>query len=214
MRLFCEGTACEPVSQIRDIRGTVYRLGASESDIAPSDDTVVLPSYEEVVADKTAFVAMTRSLLAETNPLGARRLVQHHDREAVVVNPPAMPLAEAEMDRIYGLPFTRRPHPAYGRQRIPAYEVVKDSIQVVRGCFGGCAFCSLSAHQGRVIQNRSRESVLDEIRRIASDPHFSGVISDLGGPTANMYGMYCRSAEMQKRCRRASCLHPTICEML
>ena len=107
------------------------------------------------------------------------------------------------MDRIYGLPFTRRPHPGYGRQRIPAYEVVKDSIQIVRGCFGGCAFCSLTAHQGRIIQSRSRDSVLDEIRRMAAEPDFSGVVSDLGGPTANMYGMRCRSPEMRREAAAA-----------
>ncbi len=157
---------------------------------------------------------MTRAIHRETNPDGARRLVQFHGREAVVVNPPAWPLTEAEMDRVYGLPFTRRPHPAYGRQRIPAYEVVKDSIQIVRGCFGGCTFCSLAAHQGRVIQSRSRESVLAEIRRIAGDADFSGVVSDIGGPTANMYQMNCTRPEIRRKCRRMSCLHPTICPLL
>ena len=122
---------------------------------------IVLPSYEEVCADKRAFVAMTRLIHRHSDPDGARRLVQYHGREAVVVNPPAGPLTEAEMDRVYGLPFTRRPHPSYGRQRIPAYEVVKDSIQILRGCFGGCTFCSLAVHQGRIIQSRSRQSVLD-----------------------------------------------------
>ena len=140
--------------------------------------------------------------------------MQYHGREAVVVNPPAWPLTEAEMDRVYGLPFTRRPHPSYGRQRIPAYEVVKDSIQIVRGCFGGCAFCSLAAHQGRIIQSRSRQSVLEEIGRMAGEPGFSGVISDLGGPTANMYQMNCSRPEVRRRCRRASCLHPTVCKLL
>ena len=207
--------AGESARRIRDIRGTVFRLGASEAlpELLPKD-TVLLPSYEEVAADKRAFVTMTRVIHRETNPYHARPLVQFHGREAVVVNPPAFPFAEDEMDRIYGLPFTRRPHPNYGRQRIPAYEVVKDSIQIVRGCFGGCAFCSLSAHQGKIIQSRSRESVLDEIRRMAADPEFSGVISDLGGPTANMYGMFCGSPEMRRRCRRTSCLYPKICKLL
>ena len=204
--------AGEPIRQIRDVPGTAYRRGASEP--APPGDGVLLPSFEEVAADKRAFAAMTRLAYRETNPYNARRLVQPHGPEAVVVNPPAPPLSEAEMDRIYGLPFTRRPHPAYGRQRIPAYEVVKDSIQIVRGCFGGCSFCALSAHQGKIIQNRSRESVLAEIRRMAADPEFSGVVSDLGGPTANMYGMRCGSPEMRRRCRRTSCVHPTLCNLL
>ena len=205
----------QSAQQLRDIRGTLFRLGASESSPSePPKDTAMLPSYEEVASDKRAFVAMTRMIHRETNPYHARQLVQYCGREAVVVNPPALPLSEKEMDRIYGLPFTRRPHPSYGRRPIPAYEVVKDSIQIVRGCFGGCAFCSLSAHQGKIIQNRSRESVLEEIRRMAADPEFSGVISDLGGPTANMYGMFCGSPEMRRRCRRTSCLHPTICKLL
>jgi uncharacterized radical SAM protein YgiQ len=177
-------------------------------------DTILLPSFEEVSSDKRAFIEMTRLLQRETNPYNARRLVQFHAREAVVVNPPAWPLAESEMDRIYGLPFTRRPHPGYGRQRIPAYEVVKDSIQIVRGCFGGCSFCSIGAHQGKIIQSRSRRSVLDEIGRMASEPDFSGVVSDLGGPTANMYGMHCGSPENQAACRRTSCLWPAICRFL
>ena len=172
--------------ELRDIRGTVYRLGASEASLPSSagetasgtagpftsgfDSPLLLPSYEEVQGDKRAFAAMTRLIHRETNPYNARRLVQYHGREAVVVNPPAWPLTEAEMDRLYGLPFTRRPHPSYGRQRIPAYEVVKDSIQIVRGCFGGCAFCSLSAHQGRIIQSRSRQSVVEEICRMVGEP--------------------------------------------
>jgi uncharacterized radical SAM protein YgiQ len=212
--------AGEPVRQIRDVRGTAYRLGASESPLAGSPlagaqaDTLLLPSYEEVSADKRAFVAMTRLLLGETNPYNARRLVQYHGREAVVVNPPAWPLTESEMDRIYGLPFTRRPHPAYGRRKIPAYEVVKDSIQIVRGCFGGCSFCSIGAHQGKIIQSRSLPSVLEEVGRVAAQPGSSGIISDLGGPTANMYGMHCGSPEAQQACRRTSCLWPATCRFL
>ncbi len=208
--------AGQPMAALRDIRGTAYRLGASEA-IPPSDDTgdtVVLPSYEEVCADKRAFVAMTRVIHRHSDPEGARRLMQVHGRETVVVNPPAGPLTEGEMDRIYGLPFTRRPHPSYGRQRIPAYEVVKDSIQILRGCFGGCTFCSLAMHQGRIIQSRSRQSVLEEIGRMAGGPEFSGVISDLGGPTANMYQMNCTRPEIRRRCRRTSCLVPTICALL
>jgi uncharacterized radical SAM protein YgiQ len=205
--------AGEPIRQIRDIRGTVYRLGASES-LGRELPAVVLPSYEEVASDRRAFAEMTRLIYGQSNPYSDQRLVQPHGREAVVVNPPALPLDEAEMDRLYSLPFTRRPHPSYGRQRIPAYEVVKDSIQIVRGCFGGCAFCSLTAHQGRFVQSRSRQSVLDEIARLAAHADFSGVISDLGGPTANMYGMRCGRPEIARQCHRGSCLHPSICPLL
>jgi uncharacterized radical SAM protein YgiQ len=200
------------VAELRQIRGVAYRLGASE--MPPTEDTIVLPSYDQVAADKRAFAEMTRIAHLETNPYNARRLVQYHGREAVVVNPPALPLSEAEMDRVYGLPYTRRPHPSYGKQRIPAFEVVKDSIQIMRGCFGGCAFCSITAHEGRIIQSRSPQSVLAEIRRMAEEPGFSGVISDLGGPTANTYWMNCSRPEVRRKCRRLSCLHPTICKLL
>jgi len=167
-----------------------------------------------VAADKRAFADMTREIHRQTNPHNARRMVQYHGREAVVVNPPAWPLTEAEMDRVYGLPFTRRPHPSYGRRRIPAYDVVKDSIQIVRGCFGGCSFCSLTAHQGRIIQSRSRQSVVAEIGRMTGEADFSGVVSDIGGPTANMYQMNCSRPEIARNCRRLSCLHPTVCKLL
>ena len=123
-------------------------------------------------------------------------------------------MSQEEIDRIYGLPFTRRPHPSYGRERIPAFEVVKDSIQIMRGCFGGCAFCSITLHEGRIIQSRSEASVLEEIRRMAEEPGFSGTISDLGGPTANMYQMGCTLPELRAKCRRLSCLWPTICPRL
>lgn len=201
----------EKVKELRDIRGTVYRLGASES--AP-DDALVLPSFEEVVADKLAFARMTKMAHLETNPYNARRLIQYHGREAVVVNPPAFPLTEAEMDRIYSLPYLRRPHPKYGDDPIPAYEVVKHSVQIMRGCFGGCTFCAIAAHEGRIVQSRSPKSILAEIDRMKEDPAFKGVISDLGGPTANMYRMNCSRPEVQAKCRRLSCLHPTVCKML
>jgi uncharacterized radical SAM protein YgiQ len=200
------------IARLRAIRGVAYRLGASES--PPTENTIVLPSYEEVAADKRAFAEMTRLAHLETNPCNARRLMQYHGREAVVVNPPALPLSEAEMDRVYGLPFTRRPHPLYGDQKIPAFEVVKHSIQIMRGCFGGCTFCSITAHEGRVIQSRSPESILAEIRRLSEDPSFKGVVSDLGGPTANMYRMNCRRPDVRAKCRRLSCVHPTICKLL
>ena len=194
--------AGQSVRELRDIRGVAYRLGASEvndecgrmneecsgvgnrlqamlSSIHHSSfiihHSVLLPSYEEVSADKAAFAAMTRMIHEETNPYNARQLVQYHGREAVVVNPPAMPLSQEEIDRVYGLPFTRRPHPSYGRQQIPAFEVIKDSIQIMRGCFGGCAFCSITVHEGRIVQSRSEASILAEIGRMSRQPDFSGV---------------------------------------
>ena len=176
-------------------------------------ETLILPSYEEVLASKEAFARMTLLAYQETNPYNARRLVQYHGPEAVVVNPPSFPLQEGEMDWVYGLPFTRRAHPSYQGQPIPALQVVESSIQTVRGCPGGCSFCSLTFHEGRILQNRSEESILAEVRRLAREPRFSGVISDLGGPTANMYRMHCRRPEVQARCRRLSCLHPTICKL-
>ena len=176
--------------------------------------SLMLPSYEDVSTDPRAFAEMTRLAHLQSDPESARRLVQRHGREAVVVNPPAMPLSEAEMDRVYDLPFTRRPHPSYGGQSIPAFEVVKDSVQIVRGCFGGCAFCSIVAHEGRIIQSRSPRLVLAEIRRLAAEPGFSGVVSDLGGPTANMYQMNCTRPDIRQKCRRLSCLHPVVCGLL
>ena len=203
--------AGEPIKNIRDVRGTAYRLGASEK---PPEDAIYLPSYEEVVASKEAFARMTKMAHLETNPYNARRLVQYHDREAVVINPPAFPLTEEEMDRVYGLPFQRRPHPLYGDEPIPAFEVVKHSVQIMRGCFGGCTFCSITAHEGRIIQSRSPQSIIQEIERLKQDPEFKGVISDIGGPTANMYRMNCSRPEVREKCRRLSCIHPTICKLL
>ena len=213
----------ETVRDLRDMRGVAYRLGANEAAQfdelgdearAPKPDTIMLPSYEKVSTDKWAFAEMTKLSHNETNPHNARRLVQFCGREAVVVNPPALPLTQPEMDRVYGLPYTRKPHPSYGRSKIPAFEVVKDSVQIMRGCFGGCTFCSITAHEGRIIQSRSKDSVMAEIRKMTADPDFKGVISDIGGPTANMYEMRCTRPEVEARCRRLSCVHPTICKLL
>jgi uncharacterized radical SAM protein YgiQ len=177
-------------------------------------DTITLPDYDTVVRDPLAFCEMTKIAHNETNPYNARRLVQYHGPEAVVVNPPAFPLSQTEMDRVYGLPYTRKPHHGYGDEKIPAFEVIKDSVQIMRGCFGGCTFCSITAHEGRIIQSRSQESVLAEIRKMTADPDFKGVISDIGGPTANMYEMRCSRPEVEAVCRRLSCVHPTICKLL
>jgi uncharacterized radical SAM protein YgiQ len=205
--------AGQTAKELRGLRGVAYRLGASEPPPAGAD-TLELPPYEAVAADPLAFCEMTRISHLETNPHNARRLVQRHGREAVVVNPPALPLEQDEMDQVYGLPFTRRPHPSYGTARIPAFEVVETSVQIMRGCFGGCTFCSITAHEGRIIQSRSPESVITEIKLLASQPGFKGTVSDIGGPTANMYQMRCTRPEVEAKCRRLSCVHPTVCKLL
>jgi uncharacterized radical SAM protein YgiQ len=203
------------VSDVSDIGPSDFEfvsdLGFGISDFG--EDTLVLPSYEDICRDKLAFAEATRLFHNETNPYNARRLVQFHGREAVVVNPPQLPISREAMDRIYALPYTRRPHPSY-REPIPAFEMIKDSLTIMRGCFGGCTFCSITAHQGRTIQSRSQESVLAEIRDMTADPAFKGVISDIGGPTANMYEMTCTRPEVEAVCRRQSCVHPKICKLL
>ena len=210
--------AGKTVKDLRDLRGVAYRLGASEPPPTGAGpccpDTVELPACETVVADKLAFCELTRISHLETNPHNARRLVQRHGREAVVVNPPNLPLEQHEMDEVYGLPFTRLPHPSYGAARIPAFEVVETSVQIMRGCFGGCTFCSITAHEGRIIQSRSKESIIGEIKLLAAQPGFKGTVSDIGGPTANMYQMTCTRPEVEAKCRRLSCVHPTVCKLL
>ena len=202
--------AGETVPDLRDMRGVAYTLGASQT---PPPDALELPSFEQIRTDKRAFAEATRIIHNETNPFNARRLVQRHDRQTVVCNPPSFPISEAAMDAIYELPYTRRPHPSY-REPIPAYEMIKDSITIMRGCFGGCTFCSITTHQGRIIQSRSKDSILNEVRSMTKDPHFKGVVSDIGGPTANMYRMKCTRPEVEAVCRRQSCIHPTICKLL
>ena len=202
----------QTLKDLRSMRGVCYRLGAKEE--PPIENSILLPSFDEVTSDKAAFAEMTRLAHIETNPHNAKRLIQYHGAEKVVVNPPSLPLATAEMDRVYGLPFTRKPHPSYGDERIPAFEVVKHSVQIMRGCFGGCTFCSITAHEGRIIQSRSQENILAEIRRMSEDDEFTGAVSDIGGPTANMYQMRCTRPEVEEKCRRLSCVHPTICKLL
>jgi len=202
--------AGQTTGDLRDMRGVAFALGASET--LPVD-ALTLPSFETVRDDKLAFAEATRMIHDETNPYNARRLVQAHDRQAIVCNPPALPISEPAMDAVYGLPYTRRPHPTY-TDPIPAFEMIKDSVTIMRGCFGGCTFCSITTHQGRIIQSRSKQSILDEVRELASDPEFKGTVSDIGGPTANMYQMKCVKPEVEAICRRQSCVHPTICKLL
>ena len=204
--------AGQSIRDLRDMRGIAYACGAREEPPA-GDDVVMLPSYEKVRDDKTAFVQATRLFHLETNPYNAKTLVQYHDRQAVVCTPPRLPVSQQQMDAYYNLPYTRRPHPSY-RGRIPAYEVVKDSVTIMRGCFGGCTFCSITLHQGRIIQSRSQASIVREVRTMTADKSFKGVISDIGGPTANMYRMKCTRPDIEQRCRRLSCVHPTVCKLL
>jgi uncharacterized radical SAM protein YgiQ len=203
------------VRDLRGMRGIAYALGARET--PPSTvcgkEILHLPSYEEVKADKLAFAEATRLIHIHTNPFNAQPLAQAHDRQMIIATPPPLPIGETEMDFIYDLPYTRRPHPSY-TEPIPAYEMIKDSVTLMRGCFGGCTFCSITAHQGRIIQSRSQESVLKEVRTMAADPDFKGIISDIGGPTANMYQMRCTRPEVEAKCKRLSCVHPTICKLL
>jgi uncharacterized radical SAM protein YgiQ len=218
----------ERMEDIRDVRGTAYLINDAEMKVHEADPakraadrkTVVLPSYEEVLADKRAFALMSRDFQMETNPGNGRPLAQRHGNRAIYMNPPALPLEDGEarsdsvaMDELYDLSFNRVPHPMY-KERIPAYETVKHSIVLMRGCFGGCTFCSITEHEGRVIQSRSAESVLREVRALRRMGDFRGTITDLGGPTANMYKLKCKSPDIESKCRKLSCVHPGVCENL
>ncbi|TBR21668.1 YgiQ family radical SAM protein [bacterium] len=204
--------AGKTVRDCRDLRGVAYFLGASEA-VPSGPDVAELPPFEEVKADKDAFLKAARTSHHETSPFNARTLVQRHGSRTVVVTPPSLPVSKERMDYYYGLPYTRRAHPAYA-EPVPAWEMIKDSVTIMRGCFGGCTFCSITAHQGRTIQSRSQESVLSELAALGKDPEFKGTVSDIGGPTANMYEMRCTKPEVEKICRRLSCVSPTICKCL
>ncbi len=174
-----------------------------------------LPSFEKVRNDPVLYAHANRVLHLETNPGNARALVQAHGGRDLWLNPPPIPLTTPEMDYVFGLPYRRVPHPAYGDARIPAYEMIRFSVNIMRGCFGGCTFCSITEHEGRIIQSRSEESILEEVAKIRDTvPGFTGVISDLGGPTANMYRLACKSREIESACRRPSCVFPGICSNL
>ena len=180
------------------------------------DRTVIrLPSFEKVRNDAVLYAHANRVLHLETNPGNARALVQRHGEQDLWMNPPPLPLSTEEMDYVFGLPYARVPHPAYGGAKIPAYEMIRFSVNIMRGCFGGCTFCSITEHEGRIIQNRSQASILHEIEEIRDKvPGFTGVISDLGGPTANMYRIACKSREIEAACRKPSCVYPGICQNL
>jgi uncharacterized radical SAM protein YgiQ len=174
-----------------------------------------MPSFEQVSKDPVLYAHASRILHLESNPGNARALVQRHGTQELWLNPPPIPLSTADMDAIYELPYARRPHPSYGTAKIPAYHMIRFSVAIQRGCFGGCTFCSITEHEGRIIQSRSEDSVIREIETIRDDVKgFTGVISDLGGPTANMYRLHCKSAAIESACRRPSCVFPGICPNL
>jgi len=197
-------------------RSEVGRLVVHNIREVPRDlrDKVVvrLPSYEQVKDDPVMYAHASRVFHLETNPGNARPLVQAHGNREVWLNPPPIPLTTKELDRVFEQPYTRRPHPAYGEARIPAYEMIRFSVNIMRGCFGGCTFCSITEHEGRIIQNRSEDSIIHEIEAIRDlTPGFSGNISDLGGPTANMWRLHCKDEKIESACRRLSCVFPDIC---
>ena len=197
--------------------GREERLAARQQ--ARAQTVIRLPSYEQVKVDPVLDAHASRTFHLESNPGNARALVQGHGENAaardVWLNPPPLPLSTAEMDHVYGLPYARAPHPAYGSAKIPAWEMIRFSVNIMRGCFGGCTFCSITEHEGRIIQSRSEASILREIEEIRDKtPGFTGIISDVGGPTANMYRMACKDPKIESSCRRLSCVYPGICENL
>jgi uncharacterized radical SAM protein YgiQ len=186
-----------------------------KSDLDNDSTYIRLPSFNKVKNDPALYAHASRVLHQEANPYNARVLVQKHDSKEIWINEPPIPLETDEMDGVFDLPYQRRPHPSYGAAKIPAYDMIKTSVNIMRGCFGGCTFCSITEHEGRIIQSRSEESILKEVEKIRDQvPGFTGTISDLGGPTANMYRLNCKSASIQKSCRRLSCVYPTICQHL
>ncbi|WP_294536090.1 YgiQ family radical SAM protein, partial [uncultured Rhodoblastus sp.] len=208
-----------------DIRGLALARDETPEDFveAPADDldgdegarlqkekvVVRLPAYEQVVAEPEAYARASRVLHRESNPGNARPLVQRHGDRNVWLTAPPIPLTTPEMDAVYDLPYARAPHPSYGENKIPAWEMIRHSVTIMRGCFGGCSFCSITEHEGRIIQSRSQESILKEIETIRDKTEgFTGIISDIGGPTANMYRMACKDRETEAVCRRLSCVYP------
>jgi uncharacterized radical SAM protein YgiQ len=193
----------------------VVRFVRQVKNVDRARSVIRLPAFEAVADDPVLYAHASRILHTESNPGNARALVQRHGERDVWINPPPVPLTTPEMDWIYELPYRRVPHPAYGDAKIPAYEMIKTSIAIQRGCFGGCTFCSITEHEGRIIQSRSEDSIIREIETVRDTvPGFTGTISDLGGPTANMWRIACRSREIEAACRRPSCVYPGICPNL
>lgn len=199
-----------PIKQTLRVIPDVAALNAD-----PTTHYVRLPSFEKLRNDAVLYAHASRVFHKETNPGNARPIVQRHGSQELWVNPPPIPLTTDEMDWVFDLPYQRVPHPDYGQAKIPAYEMIRFSVNIMRGCFGGCTFCSITEHEGRIIQSRSEESILREIEIMRDKvPGFTGTVSDLGGPTANMYRLNCKSKEIESNCRRPSCVYPTICKNL
>jgi len=221
-----EMSACEQQRRNDSFNGSQYnaegeqviepgRLKQARPKLDRAQSVIRLPAFEKVSSDAALYAHANRVLHLETNPGNARALVQKHGKVDVWLNPPPIPLTTPEMDYVFAMPFARVPHPQYKGAKIPAYEMIRFSVNIMRGCFGGCTFCSITEHEGRIIQNRSKESILDEIEQIRDTvPGFTGVISDLGGPTANMYRIACKTPEIEAACRKPSCVYPGICSNL
>ena len=210
-RQLAEGIA---IRDIRSIPQTVYLSRREDIPDGIRETDIVLHSHEECLKDKRSQAENFRHIEEQSNMMHAQRLLQGVDGRFVVVNPPYPPMTTAELDASYDLPYTRQPHPKYKGKRIPAYDMIKFSVNIHRGCFGGCAFCTISAHQGKFISCRSKESILKEVKQVMEMPDFKGYLSDLGGPSANMYGMHGRNLKACEKCRRPSCIHPQICPNL
>jgi uncharacterized radical SAM protein YgiQ len=223
-RLAAQGPAAGQPAERAPVQGSaepkptahqVVRFFRKVPNAAREKSVIRMPSFERVSEDAVLYAHASRILHLESNPGNARALVQRHGNAELWINPPPIPLATADMDAIYELPYARRPHPAYGDAHIPAYHMIRFSVAIQRGCFGGCTFCSITEHEGRIIQSRSEDSVIREIETIRDRvPGFTGVVSDLGGPTANMYRLHCKSAAVESACRRPSCVYPGICPNL
>ena len=207
------GSGCETKEKLPEDVKVIQVVRKTKTD--RSKQVVRLPNFEEVVDNPVLYAHASRVLHLEANPGNARALIQRHGDREVWLNPPPIPLTTKEMDYVYGMPYARKPHPSYGNAKISAWEMIRFSINIMRGCFGGCTFCSITEHEGRIIQSRSEESILKEVEEIRDKVEgFTGIISDLGGPTANMYRMACKSETIEASCRKLSCVYPGICENL
>ena len=204
----------EDIHDIHDIPQTVYLTAKDSIPGGISDNDLVLHSHKECLQNKKAQAENFRHIEEESNKIHAQRLLQEVDGKYAVVNPPYPPMTTEDLDASFDLPYTRLPHPKYKNKRIPAYEMIKHSVNIHRGCFGGCAFCTISAHQGKFIVCRSKESILKEVKQVMQLPDFKGYLSDLGGPSANMYGMEGRNKNICEKCKRPSCIHTQICPNL
>ena len=214
VRIAEELAAGKTIREIRDLPQTVYLSKKQDIPGGITENDIILHSHEECLKNKKAQAENFRHIEEESNKIHAQRLLQAVDGLYAVVNPPYPPMTTEELDASFDLPYTRQPHPKYRGKRIPAYEMIKHSVNIHRGCFGGCAFCTISAHQGKFITCRSKESILKEVKEVVQMPDFKGYLSDLGGPSANMYGMHGKNLKACEKCKRPSCIHPAVCPNL